>query len=174
MRGWGLTGLTPPPASLSHQPWRIGESLAFEQSRHQLVPTSPWVAHLLSRPAHASLGHLSCVSLHKRPTHPLYTHPARGVRALPEGCTIVFRVNANTDQNPEETSTRRGCSTQRQEAQDSFSSQLKGTRAPVPSPVPRGYAPGLSNAYNLRGSYYFCQMRKQRLERLDLNPCLAA
>lgn len=45
--------LTPYPPFASR-----GELLAFEQSRHQLPPTHP---------RDASLGHLSCVPLHRHP-----------------------------------------------------------------------------------------------------------
>ena len=40
---------------------------------------------------------ISAVSPAQRPSHT----QGGGVWALPEGCTIVSRVNANTDQNPE-------------------------------------------------------------------------
>ena len=70
--------LTPP--TTYHQ---RGESLAFEQIRHQLPPPRPWAARLLLGPAHASLGHLSCVPCTETPTCPMRGGRGPSLRAGP-------------------------------------------------------------------------------------------
>lgn len=66
--GEGLPDTHPPTPA----PHRRGESLPFEQIRHQLPPTCPQQPASSARPAHASLGHLSCV-----PCTETFTHPTR-------------------------------------------------------------------------------------------------